>query len=145
MGNAGARHIADSRSPQVMKQQPQFEWASVMMFNCLRCRKLMPEFIDDKANILFDMTWADEFGGVGEFSEDWNHCVGYQEPKEAKLYHYTQGLPCWYETRGRIEDAAWLEEHKYMLHTVSWKELMGTSVHAKPVLKRLFERLGAGC
>jgi hypothetical protein len=124
---------------QVMQEQAKFEWASVMLFNNYLCRTLTPEFVDDPANVLFDLAWAEK---VGTFAPEWNHCVGYAEPKEAKLYHYTQGLPCWYETRGLPEDAAWLEEHKYMTNTVSWREMMGNSVHARPVIARLLKRLG---
>jgi Glycosyl transferase family 8 len=126
-------------SVQVMQEQPQFEWASVMLFNNGKCRKLTPEFIDDAANILFDLAWSDK---TGVFGKEWNHCVGYQEPAEAKLYHYTQGLPCWYETQGREEDRAWVEEYRDMTRTSTWRELMGTSVHAKPVIKRMLERMG---
>jgi hypothetical protein len=122
---------------QVMQQQPKFEWASVMLFNCDKCHVLQPEYVDNPENRLLDLEW----GPVGTFSCEWNHCVGYAEPKEAKLYHYTQGLPCWYESSGLPEDEAWHEERKLMNHTVSWKELMGRSVHAKPVLERLFQRL----
>jgi hypothetical protein len=86
------------------------------------------------------MNWAET---VGAFEPEWNHCVGYAEPKPAKLYHYTQGLPCWYETSGLPEDEHWHREREEMLATVSWKELMATSVHARPVLQRLMARLGA--
>lgn len=125
-------------SVQVMQDQPKFEWASAMLFNNGKCKNLTPEFIDDERNNLFDLAWAEK---VGTITPEWNHCVGYQEPKEAKLHHYTQGLPCWYETQGNPEDEHWLKEHDAMNGTVSWKELMGTSVHAKPTLKRLYDRL----
>ena len=124
-------------SVQVMQEQPPFEWASVMLFNNERCKVLTPEFVNSTDTPLLDLAW----GKVGTFSAEWTHCVGYQEPKAANLYHYTQGLPCWYESSGLPEDEAWIEERKAMTHTVSWKELMGRSVHAKPVLQRLFQRL----
>jgi len=123
---------------QVMQDQPKFEWASVMLFNNVMCTKLTPEWIDDEAN----KPMALGFGAIGSFTPEWNHCVGYQEPKDAKLYHYTQGLPCFHETRGLPEDKYWLDAHRSMNHTVSWKELMGTSVHAKPVLMRMIQRYG---
>lgn len=127
---------ADSRyAVQVMKEQDKFEWPSVMLFNNANCRMLTPEWIDDEANKPNALT----FGEVGPFSAEWNHCVGYKTPKPAKLYHYTQGLPCWYETSGLPEDAHWQAAFQDMQHTVSWKELMGNSVHAGPVLRRLFQ------
>ncbi len=123
---------------QVMQNQPKFEWASVMLFNGYQCRKLTPEYIGDVSNKLFNMDW----GKVGTFSDEWNHCVGMKEPNwDAKLYHFTQGIPCWYETRGLPEDQFWLDEYQQMIKTVGWKELMGSSVHAEPTLKRLLKRL----
>jgi hypothetical protein len=124
----------------VMQDQPEFEWASAMLFNCGACRMLTPEFIDDTKNKLFDLAWAPY---VGKLPPEWNHCVQYAEPKAAKLYHYTMGIPCWPETAGAAEDEAWNDELEAMQHTVSWRELMGTSVHAKPTLQRyLGQRYG---
>lgn len=122
----------------VMQNQQKFEWASVMLFNCGACKRLTPEFIDDTKNQLFDLAWAPY---VGSLPDEWNHCVGYQKPKDAKLYHYTQGLPCFYESKGLPEDQAWLQELKVLTHSVSWKELMGKSVHAEHVIRRLIDRL----
>lgn len=120
-------------SVSVMQEQPKFEWASVMAFNCGACLRLTPEFIDDTKNKMFDLEWASH---VGKFDPKWNHCVSYQDPKEASLYHYTMGLPCWPETDGKPEDQAWHQEHAAMQHTVSWQELMSGSVHARATLER---------
>jgi hypothetical protein len=130
---------ADGSAVQVMKAQPRFEWASLMLFDCAKCGILTPTFVESERDPLA-LEWA---GEVGELPDEWNHCVGYHEPKKAKLYHYTQGLPCWHETRGLPEDDAWQIEAALISKTVSWKELMGKSVHAKPVLERLFKRLAA--
>ncbi len=121
----------------VMQDQPKFEWASAMLFNCGACLQLTPEFIDDKENKLFDFSWAPY---IGALSPEWNHCVSYVEPKEAKLYHYTQGLPCFPETKGLPEDRHWEEARRAANGTVSWNELMGKSVHREPVLRRMLER-----
>lgn len=129
----------DMNAVSVMQDQPAFEWASVMVFNCGSCLRLTPEFIDDEKNKLFDLAWAPY---VGKLPQEWNHCVGYQEPKEAKLYHYTQGLPCWPETRGLPEDAAFDEEVDLLTGSVSWNDLMGQSVHREPVLRRMLRRYG---
>lgn len=121
----------------VNKQQAQFEWASVMLFSCGQCLKLTPEFVNDERNKCYDLAWAPS---VGEFPSEWNHCVGYQEPAEAKLYHYTQGLPCWDETSDLPESIHWQEEHQAANATVSWMDLMRSSVHAKHVLRRMLKR-----
>lgn len=123
----------------VMQNQPKFEWPSVMAFSNPRCAKLTPEFISDESNPMLDLAWA---RSVGTLSDEWNHCVGYQEPKEAKLYHYTQGLPCWPETQGLPEDDAWKEAAAAATSTVDWATLMLNSVHSKPVLKRFLGRYG---
>ena len=117
----------------VMMEQPKFEWASVMVFSCGACKMLTPEFIDDEKNVLFDLSWAPY---VGALPAEWNHCVRYMDPAAAKLYHYTTGLPCWPETAGAPEDAAWVEAYQDMQSTVSWRELMGNSVHAKDTMRR---------
>lgn len=125
----------------VMQEQPNFEWASMMVFDCEKCATLTPDFIQDPTNKLFDFAWADEIGSI---PAEWNHCVGYQEPKAAKLYHFTQGLPCWFETSGEDEDAVWLDARNSLTKTVSWMELMGSSIHAEPVMRRMLARYGYG-
>lgn len=118
---------------QVMQDQPKFEWPSVMLFNCANCEVLTPEYVDDATNALLSLNW----GEVGSFSPEWNHLCGYSEPKEAKLYHYSQGLPCWYECQGMPEDVFWQREYDDMIRTCTWAELMGKSIHAQPVIKRM--------
>lgn len=111
----------------VMKEQEKFEWASAMMFNCTRCKILTPEYVQEAPNPL-SLDWA---RAIGDMPADWNHCVGYAKPKQAKLYHYTKGIPVWPETRRNPEDKHWLEAHGAMNSTVGYQELMGGSVHAK--------------
>lgn len=127
---------------QVMQEQPRFEWPSVMLFNCARCRILTPEYVDDASNDLYSLNWARK---VGTFPAEWNRCVPYGEQAgPAKLYHFTQGLPVWPETRGNYaEDELWLDEHRRANGTVSWAELMGNSVHAAHTLKRYRMRQGS--
>ena len=130
--------LAGMNAVSVVQTQPRFEWASAMLFNCASCLQLTPAFVNDAKNSLFDLGWAPY---VGELPGEWNSCVGYVDtPDDVRLLHYTQGLPCFFETRGRPEDAAWDEEKRAMLQTVGWRELMGTSVHAEPVLRRMLGR-----
>ena len=121
----------------VMKDQPRFEWPSVMVFNNGCCKALTPGYVDNEENGMFDFAWSGRDGGkIGSFPAEWNHCIGYQEPKKAKLYHYTQGIPCWPETMG-IEDEPWQQTFRDAVSTVSWQELMGGSIHAEAVMKRV--------
>jgi lipopolysaccharide biosynthesis glycosyltransferase len=122
---------ADTGVHQVLvnKDQQPFEWASAMLFDCAACSILTPEFIDNPKNGLLDFKWC-ENGGVGAFAPEWNKAVGYRTPGlDAKLYHFTKGIPIWRETKGNVEDSVFHEAYKAMLHSVSHAELMGNSVH----------------
>ena len=128
---------ADTRyAVQVNTAQPKFEWASVMLFNNAQCRNLTPGWINDPESKPQALEWGD----VGSFSPEWNHCVNKQEPAEAKLYHYTEGIPHWDEVRGSPLDQHWFDAYDAMLHSVSWQELMGGSIHFQPVLRRFLKR-----
>lgn len=116
-------------SVQVNKQQAKFEWPSAMLFDCELCTDLTPEYVQDSRNVLFDFAWAKH---VGEFSPEWNKAVGYAAPGlDAKLYHFTKGIPVWRETRGNVEDVVFHEAFKHMVSTCSHAELMGNSVHVQ--------------
>lgn len=111
-----------------------FEWASVMLFDCGHPdnRKLTPEFVE-RADNLHTISWTD---AVGDLPAEWNHLVGYDEPKAAKLVHYTQGTPAYPEARLEYIKE-WDETARRAYSTVPWVQLMGTSVHARPVVSRL--------
>ena len=115
----------------VNKDQARFEWPSAMLFDCSACVTLTPEYVDNPRNQLFDFAWA-EHGAIGSFPDEWNKCVGYAPSGlDAKLYHFTKGIPIWRETRGNPEDVVFHEAYKHMLHSVSHTELMGNSVHVQ--------------
>lgn len=117
------------RDVYVSKDQARFEWTSAMLFNCENCKILTPEYVDNPKNVLMDLGWASM---VGDFGSDWNHCVGYTPPRsDAKLYHWTRGIPIWKETRGLQEDPIWHDAFKHMMYSCSYRELMGNSVHVK--------------
>lgn len=117
----------------VVKNPLRLEWTSVMYFRNDRCRMLTPEAIESGQPEKLE--WANS---VGELPAEWNHCVGYDAPNPAaKLIHFTQGIPCWPETEDCEHAETWREEYRHLNGTVSWQELMGRSVHARPVLQRL--------
>ena len=115
-----------------------------MVFVNEQCAVLTPEFVDSPDVPLLDLNW----GTVGKLPPEWNYCVGYVDygpcaaDNKAKLYHYTQGSPCWPETRGLPEDDIWFEEFKQLTATASWMDLMRNSVHARPVLERMMKKYG---
>ena len=67
---------------------------------------------------------------VGELPKDWNHLVGYDAPNpDAKLVHFTQGLPIWPETQHCEYADEWHAAMKDSQSSVSFDALMGRSVH----------------
>lgn len=111
----------------------QFERPSVMLFDCAQCRDLTPELIETGYPQNFQ--WAPS---IGALSEDWNHLVGYSLPNpNAKLIHYTQGVPGYKECRNCEYSLEWFAEKEAMLDHCSWLEIMGSSVHAPFVINRL--------
>lgn len=122
-------HANGTDSVQVNRNQARFEWPSAMLFNCEHCTTLTPEYVQDARNQLYDFAWAKS---IGEFPDEWNHCVSYAEPRlDAKLYHFTAGLPLWRETRGQKEDVVFHDAMKHLMYTCTYQELMGNSVHAQ--------------
>ena len=125
--------LADEQyAVQVIKHKMRVEWPSLMLFNCAKCRILTPEYIEKGEPQ--DMSW----GSVGELPKEWNYLVGYDEYSEpAKMAHYTQGIPGFLEMRGTDYYLEWHSDLGACMESCSWLELMGTSIHAQPVIKRL--------
>lgn len=127
-------HIQDDRQVVACDTDPAFERAAVMLFNNAECRMLTPEFIEKGEN-LHRLGWADRVGYMGN---EWNYLVGYDEPDDnAKLVHFTQGVPAFPETRDVHFADEWRDNLKEAVSSVPWFDLMGTSVHARPVMERL--------
>lgn len=122
---------SNQKALSVVKNKQRFEWPSLMYFNSYQCRELTPEYIEEgKPHTL---EWCSD---IGELPSEWNHIVGYDVPrKDAKLVHFTAGIPCFTETRHCEYSNEWQEEVKQTVYTVDWEEIMGTSVHRKVVGK----------
>ena len=111
----------------VVKGSKKFEWASVMVFNNPMCYRLTPAHIEDKRVNPLAFGWAET---VGELPKDWNHLVGYDAPNpNAKLVHFTQGIPIWPETKHCEYADEWHAAAKASMSSVSFQALMGHSVH----------------
>ena len=118
--------LADDRYDlMVVKNKEKFEWPSMMLFNCASCWKLTPAAVEVSDNLYMLEDWAN----VGALPPEWNHCVGYDDPQDARLIHYTQGIPVWPETQECEYAQEWHNERRAMMSTVSFEELMGNSVH----------------
>ncbi len=123
-------------------EQPKFERASMMMFNCAHPsnRVLTPEYIEDPdVKHLHSIGWlqADE---IGSLPKEWNVCIPYTSdpPDNPKLVHFTQGVPYWWETKNQPHADKWAQYAQEACGArSSWVELMGRSVHADGVVNRL--------
>lgn len=116
----------------VVKNPKKFEWASLMLFNCYKCENLTPDYIE-KSNYLHSIGWAED-SEIGEIPREWNHLVGYDHEREdAKLVHYTQGVPAFPETVEEEYSKEWHGLAQRCMGTVPWDNLMATSVHATHV------------
>lgn len=129
----------DSKAVMVVKNDLRFEWASLMLFNCAKCAVLTPEYVEESTG-LHAIRWAEE-EEIGALPAEWNHLVGYDPPNpDAKMVHFTQGVPCFPETADSEFAEEWQRDASEAFSAVAWRELMGNSVHAKPVYERLMAR-----
>ena len=129
--------VDDRYALMVNKNVEQFEWASVMLFNCAHSaiKKMTPEFLDDADNSgtphFFDWLGADKDQLIGSFPAEWNHTVGYDSPrKDAKIVHYTMGTPSHPEIGDCEYSEQWRTVFGQTMNQFNWLGMMGTSVHA---------------
>ena len=120
-------------SVAVVKSAQRFEWPSLMLFNCDQCRDLTVQYVNDETSDPAALEW----GSVSALPVEWNHCVGYDEPKDAKIVHFTAGTPAFKERRNCEYSHAWHAEYSSMIAQVSWLEIHGHSVHRPLVLNEL--------
>lgn len=130
--------LADDKSAvYVSKSKLRYEWASVMLFDCAKCKMLTPEHVE-RGEDLHTIGWTKH---IGELPGAWNHLVGYDTPNpNAKLVHFTQGVPLFPETAGSEHGAEWRYMAEEAASSVPWETLMGRSVHAAPVRERMKAR-----
>lgn len=135
----------DGPAVRVMKDQPAFEWPSLMYFNNHKCDQLTPGYINDERTKPNGLEWA---RGIGTLPHRWNvmtrASVDDDIPDNAAVLHFTEGLPCFYETRNTIGADDWKSAQKQMNGTVTWEKLMGGSIHAEPVLRRMLAEYKGG-
>ena len=129
---------AKSKSFEVMfvdhQGERRFERSSVMLFRNENFKKVTPQFVEVYENKLFDFAWT-IFPQY--LPKEWNHLVGYDPPNpDAKIVHFTMGIPIWNETKDCEFAEEWRDTFRRMNSSVSFNELMGRSVHV-PHLEKL--------
>ena len=132
--------LMDDNAVMVGDVEP-FERASVMLFNCGHEDNavLDPDYIES-AGGLHKIQWTKN---VGFFPKEWNHLVLYDEPDpNAKLVHFTAGIPVWEQTKGCEHSQEYIETLNYSNSATDWETLMGRSVHVQKVRDFMKERDG---
>lgn len=122
--------------------QPEFEWASVIVFNNGHPSnaKLTPKHVQVTPEAMHKMGWVLPHE-VGEFPPEWNVRIGYEKvPDDPKLIRFTQGVPQWWETEDQPFADEWrAKRDAYVSAQDTWFHLMGQSLHAYPVVSRLIK------
>lgn len=126
--------IDDSKSVQVVKHDympatqvkylgaiqypyPRKNWSSVMLFNCAKCKRLTPDYVNTASPMeLHRFSWTND-DLIGGLPVEWNHLVGEYEPNpDAKIIHWTLGGAYFNECRNVEYSNEWramLEETLY--------------------------------
>jgi hypothetical protein len=90
---------------------PRKNWSSVILWNCERHKMLSPEFVQaQKGSYLHRFQWVPD-QRIGELPKTWNWLVGeYEHNENAKLLHYTIGVPAFEAYRDSDHSAEWWHE-----------------------------------
>lgn len=92
-------------------------WSSLMLFNCERCKRLTPEYVNSATPAcLHRMYWAQELGSLELY---WNWLVGeYRFEPDAKIIHWTVGGP-------------WFQEYRDTDYATEWRQAMSLALNVK--------------
>jgi len=87
-------------------------WSSAVLFNNSKCKSLSLKYVNTASGLdLHQFKWLGDDNLIGEIPNEWNHLVGYDEPREdAKLVHYTLGGPYFNEYVDVEYASEWFEE-----------------------------------
>ena len=94
---------------------PRKNWSSVVIWNCgyEGHRELTPESLNSASgSYLHRFSWVPD-ERIGDLPKEWNHLVGESDPSpEAKLVHYTLGIPGFAHYRHDEHSAEWTNHLK---------------------------------
>jgi hypothetical protein len=114
-------------SVAVVNEIERFEWPSLMLFNNPKCTKLTPEYIETGKPQTLE--WAESLAAL---PKEYNHVVPYSGTNpDAKIVHFTQGIPMFRETLECEHSDEWRAMNNDMRRSCGWSDLMGSSVHAQ--------------
>ena len=95
-------------------------WSSLMLFNCEKCRKLTPDYINTAPGLdLHQFRWCND-NQVGALPVEWNFLIGYNTLAELgtrrlKNIHFTEGGPYFKEYENCEFSGTWFYELHDML------------------------------
>lgn len=106
---------------QVQAAYPRKNWSSFMIFDCATCRVLTPEYVNSASPAdLHRFVWADE-KYLGSLPLEYNWLVGeYPKNDNAKILHYTEGGPWFWEYRDIDHARDWQREHDELVPPPVW-------------------------
>lgn len=133
----------DPKAVYVVKVPARFEWAAMMLFNNAHPANavLTPSYIESGQGLHTIQWLPDEL--IGELPREYCHTVFYDPPRsDAKIVHYTAGIPIFPETTGCEYTQEYAQELQTMGSIALWEELMGRSVHTKRVREFMAQRDG---
>ena len=121
------KHEYSTKHPVKYLGQPNLDypaknWSSVMLMNCgnFPWRKITPEYVGKSTGQhlhRFEFLKPDR---IGDLPIEWNHLVSEYEPNaEAKLAHWTVGIPAW-------------SQYKDTEHAQSWRQTLSAVNHIEP-------------
>lgn len=106
---------------------PRKNWSSAMLFDCAKCQRLTPEYVNTASGLdLHRFHWLDGADGkeprlpsetwIGHLPLEWNWLVGEYAPNpDAKILHWTKGGP-WFADYAQADHAdVWRAEAADML------------------------------
>jgi hypothetical protein len=107
---------------------PRKNWSSLILWNCEHPRNkvLTPDFVDDHSGSdLHRFTWLPD-SLIGELPKQWNVLVGEQDNPNAKIAHYTLGIPEFFHYKDCDHSKPWHSTRSRMLNgLINMKEQDG--------------------
>ena len=99
---------------QENRAYPRKNWSSVMIINCEKAKELTHENVATQSGgWLHRLQWTEDHL-IGDLPKEWNVLIGEQDvPENAKILHYTLGLPDGHAIDG-VADYMWRKERAKM-------------------------------
>jgi hypothetical protein len=98
---------------------PRKNWSSLVLWNCrhIANRILKPEFVSKSTGAqLHRFSWLHD-EEIGSLPLEWNWLVSEYDDKDASLYHYTVGTPCFPDYKDCQKSDLW-HRHREMVNAV---------------------------